>query len=172
MKEGILMGEDYVEDVDLYDYHKHNLVYIGDYIKFADVKAGVGITATFTLLAFFGNIVKENIFTSLTIVNIIMAIGLIPLIIASICFVWKILWPNYNLDSSLYMSWGGIGAFSDSKKYNEKISSLNRIEFIADMGKQNYQLAKVCIEKYKYLKRGFVYLTCGVVIESICWFII
>lgn len=36
----------------LYDHHKHNLIYIGDYIKFADTKAGVGLGAALVMLGF------------------------------------------------------------------------------------------------------------------------
>lgn len=159
------------EGIDLYDYHKHNLAYIGDYIKFAEVKAGVGITATFTLLAFFGNEVKENGINYLSAIEIIMLMGLIPLILACYFFIWKVLWPRYSTDTTFYMSWGGIGSFSNAKKYVNEVNNKYRKQFLNDMAIQNYDLAKICLSKYKYLKKAFVWLSIGVIVESLCWFI-
>lgn len=45
----------------LYDYHKYNLVYIGDYIKFADGKAGVALGVTLFMIGFFGKRPKRTV---------------------------------------------------------------------------------------------------------------
>jgi len=37
---------------DQFDYHKHQSVYISDYIKFADAKAGISLGAVGVLFAF------------------------------------------------------------------------------------------------------------------------
>ncbi|MCK2005495.1 hypothetical protein MZM54_29505 [[Brevibacterium] frigoritolerans] len=164
------------EDRDrLYDYHKHNLVYISDYIKFADGKAGVALGATLIMLGFFGNEAKDIGFSNLSFANYSLLIGLLPLVAASYFFIWKVLWPRYTTDTTLYMSWGGMGSFSNSQAYVDhiegtNIEGTNAAEFLHDMGHQNFDLAKVCIKKYQYLKYGFICLSLGATIESISWF--
>lgn len=154
----------------LYDYHKHNLVYIGDYIKFADGKAGVALGATLVMLGFFGKEAKDNGFKCLSIPEFGILLGLVPLVIACYFFIWKVLWPRYTTDTTLYMSWGGIGSFSSNQLYANYIEQVSNENFIRDMGYQNYSLAQVCIKKYKFLKYGFIYLTIGAIIEVVSWF--
>jgi hypothetical protein len=154
----------------LYDYHKHNLVYIGDYIKFADGKAGVALGATLLMLGFFGKEAKDNGISCLSISEAGLLLGLIPLIIACFYFIWRVLWPRYTTDTNLYMSWGGIGSFLNGPTYVSHIEGVSDIDFLHDMGQQNYSLAEVCIKKYKFLKYGFIWLTIGAIIESISWF--
>lgn len=154
----------------LYDYHKHNLVYIGDYIKFADGKAGVALGGTLIMIGFFGNEAKDIGFSNLSFANYSLLIGLLPLFAACYFFVGKVLWPRYTTDITFYMSWGGIGSFPNSQVYVNHIEEKNDIDFIHDMGHQNFDLARVCIKKYQNLKYGFVCLTFGAIIESLSWF--
>jgi hypothetical protein len=154
----------------LYDYHKHNLVYIGEYIKFADGKAGVALGATLLMLGFFGKEAKGNGYNCLSISEVGLLLGLIPLIIACYFFIWRVLWPRYTTDATLYMSWGGIGSFLNSSSYVNHIEEVPDIDFLRDMGHQNYSLADVCIKKYKCLQNGFIWLTIGAILESISWF--
>ncbi|MGY6209512.1 Pycsar system effector family protein [Cytobacillus firmus] len=154
----------------LYDYHKHNLVYIGDYIKFADAKAGVALSVTLLMLGFFGKIAKENGFSGLNFWEYSLLIGLIPLLVACFIFILRILWPNYPTGTTAYMSWGGIGSFENSREYLNRLNSLSDKQLINDMAKQNYSLADVCLTKYKNLKLGFKFLTAGAIIETVSWF--
>lgn len=156
----------------LYDYHKHNLSYTGDYIKFADGKAGVALGATLIMIGFFGNQVKENGFRDMSILEYNLLIGLIPLVIASVIFIWLVLWPRYKTKNNDYMSWAGIGSFPDAAAYVNQIEGITDEQLIHDMGRQNYSLAKVCIKKYKFLKYGFIALSVGAIIESISWLFI
>jgi|SRR5690625_1388275 len=154
----------------LYDYHKHNLVYIGDYIKFADGKAGVALGATLVMIGFFGKKVKENSFDCLSIWDYSLLIGLIPLIISCYFFIWRVLWPRYTTNTTHYMSWGGIGSFKDSKTYLNHLKSVSEDKFLEDMGMQNHSLADVCLKKHKNLRYGFISLTLGASIETLSWF--
>ncbi len=159
------------EDGDrLYDYHKHNLVYIGDYIKFADGKAGVALGAALVMLGFFGSEAKENGFSDIYFWEYGLLIGLVPLIAACYIFLLKVLWPKYPTGTSAYMSWGGIGSFANNKEYLNRINSVSNKQLINDMAKQNHSLAEVCLTKYKNLKWGFIFLTAGAIIETISWF--
>jgi hypothetical protein len=154
----------------LYDYHKHNLIYISDYIKFADGKAGVALGATLVMLGFFGKEAKYNGIDCLSLFDYSLIIGLFPLLIACYFFVWKVLWPRYVTDTTLYMSWGGIGSFRTNQEYVDVLSNKDRISFLNDMAEQNYSLSKVCIKKYANLKLGFICLSIGAVMETISWF--
>ena len=155
----------------LYDYHKHNLIYIGDYIKFADSKAGVALGATLIMLGFFGNEAKGNGLSCLSLAEDGILLGLFPLIISCYFFIWRVLWPRYTTDTKLYMSWGGIGSFSNSQAYaSHVVDAIKDEDFLHNMAEQNYSLAKVCLKKYENLKYGFVALSLGAIIESISWF--
>lgn len=155
----------------LYDLHKHNLVYISDYIKFADGKAGVALGIAFIMIGFFGNEAKKNGFTCLTFPEAGLFVGLLPLILACYFFIWKVLWPRYKKDPNLYMSWSGIGSFSNSQDYVKKIEEASDEELLLEMAHQNYNLAQVCLQKYKYSRYGFIAFTIGAIIESVCWFL-
>ena len=159
------------EDRDqLYDYHKHNLVYIGDYVKFADGKAGVGLGAALVMIGFFGKIAKGNGFTHLTFAEYSLLVGLLPLAAACYLFILKVLWPNYPSSTREYMSWGGIGSFLDSQEYINRFNSLSKEQLVKDMADQNHSIAKVCLDKYKNLKKGFFCLTIGTIVETLSWF--
>jgi len=156
----------------LYDYHKHNLVYIGDYIKFADGKAGVALGATLVMLGFFGKAAKKNGFSNLSFAEYSLLIGIIPLIVACVLFIWKVLWPRYTTTTNAYMSWGGIGSFLTSQDYVNHIEQIRKDQFLHDMAHQNYSLAQVCIKKYRNLQFGFIALSIGAIIETTSWFFI
>jgi len=154
----------------IFDYHKHNLIYIGDYIKFADTKAGVALSLNIVLIGFLGMESRDIGFKNMSIENVGMYLSLILLIVSAILFIWKILWPRYSKDTSLYMSWGGMGAFSSANDYLNRISSKSITDFINDMANQNYELAKVASKKYHNLKLGFSFLSAGAIIGLISWF--
>lgn len=56
------------------------------------------------------------------------------------------------------MFWVGIGAFSNSQDYLNKLNSKIAEQFINDMAIQNYDLSKVATKKYLYLKVGYSFL--------------
>lgn len=153
----------------LVEYHKHNLVYIGDYIKFADAKAGVAISANLIALGFFGNKIKENNYVITSLSEIYLLIGV--LILASASFIFgKVLWPRYLLDKEYYMSWGGIAAFRDSEEYINQIHSQSYQDFSKGMAEQNRALALICARKYENLRIGFELLAIGITLSSLSWF--
>lgn len=146
-----------------YDYHKHNLVYIGDYIKFADAKAGVALSLNLVLLGFLGGKTKGIGYKNLSLIDLGMYLSLLFLLISAYMFIWKILWPRYPKSTEYYMSWGGIATFSTKDDYLDrlKLKFENEDEFLKDMAIQNYDLARVATQKYFFLKVGFVLLTMG-----------
>lgn len=90
----------------LYDHHKHNLIYIGDYIKFADTKAGVGLGAALVMLGFFGNEAKNIKFSSLSFWDYSLLVGLSPLIVTCYFYLESPLATLYNRYNFIYvMGW-------------------------------------------------------------------
>jgi len=158
-----------LNDGQKYDYHKHNLVYISDYIKFADTKTGVALSLNLLLLGFLGAESKGRGITNLSILDVGMYLSLI-ILLTSVFFFILILWPRFSKNTDLYMSWGGIGSFSNSKDYIERLDSKSKEAFLKDLAIQNYELSKVAIKKYFYLKLGFTCLTVGAVMGLISWF--
>ncbi|RNF38874.1 Pycsar system effector family protein [Planococcus salinus] len=152
----------------LYDYHKHNLVYIGDYIKFADTKAGVAISANLILLGFFGNIVRENNYTETSLSEFFLIIGVLFLALASFFF-GIVVWPRYSINKEYCMSWAGITAFENDEEYTTLIHNQTNEEFLEGMAKQNRALANICVKKYKYLRTGLIIFMIGIIISLLSW---
>lgn len=146
-----------------YDYHKHNLIYISDYIKFADAKAGVALSLNLVLLGFLGAEAKGIGLKNLSLLEVGLYMSLLLLLAAVYIFIWKILWPRYPNSTDYYMSWGGIAAFSTKDDYLNRLKQKceNEEEFLKDMAIQNYDLARVATKKYFFLKVGFIFLTVG-----------
>lgn len=153
----------------MYDYHKHNLVYIGDYIKLADTKASIALSLNLLLIGFLGKESKNIGFDSLSIGDVGIYISLIFLLISAFFFIFKILWPRYSKSTDYYMSWGGIGSFSNKKDYLDRLGSKSVEEFIEDMAIQNYELSKVAVAKYFYLRISFTFLSIGTLIGLLSW---
>lgn len=151
----------------LFDYHKHNLSYISDNIKFADTKAGVALGIALVMIGFFGSETKDNGLNDISIQQVGLISGLILLIIAISCLILGVLWPRYSTNTDFYLSWSGIGSFNNADEYLEKINQTN---FINDMARQNYDLAYVCLKKYKRLKCGIIFLTVGAILVNFSWF--
>lgn len=154
----------------LYDYHKHNLNYLNEYIKLADTKAGVALSANLLILGFFGNEARKLDICWNSLQNVGLHVGVLLLLPSLYFFIWKVIWPRYSTNQNQYLSWGGIGSFSNSTKYSQKLYDVGEKKLIEDMGKQNYEIAKVCIKKYKNLKIGFSTMSIGAFIVSLSWF--
>ncbi|ATF11642.1 hypothetical protein A616_06475 [Brevibacillus brevis X23] len=153
----------------LYDYHKHNLVYIGDYIKFADQKAGVGLTLNLAILGYFITYLKTANFSMFVVNKVFLIIGVALLLVSSFLF-FSVIWPRYVGDTRYYMSWGGIGAFKSANEYQLLLKEKTEEQFLDDMATQNHSLAKVCKNKYSFLRWGIMVLIIGIVTTGVSWF--
>ncbi|WP_342577301.1 Pycsar system effector family protein [Psychrobacillus sp. FSL K6-2843] len=158
------------EQKQMYDYHKHNITYISDYIKFADTKAGVALSLNLLMIGFLGKASKEIGFNYLSITDVGMYLSLIFLLTSAYFFIFRILWPRYSQNTDFYMSWGGIGSFSNQNDYLIRLGSKSEDEFLEDMAIQNYDLSKVAVAKYSNLKLGFTFLSIGTLIGLFSWF--
>lgn len=153
----------------LFDYNKHNLVYIGDYIKLADQKASIALTINVALIGFFINYLRDANWTDSNQYKIALIVGILLLMWSASILLFKVLWPRYNSNTSEYMSWGGIAAYSNSADYAKKLKESEERVFIDDMAKQNHALARVCAVKYKFLKYSFVVFVAGILFSGFAW---
>lgn len=158
----------------MFDYHKHNSVYISDYIKFADTKAGVALTVTIIIFSFFIKKLQDKFTSISTLPEASIVFLLISLIIIGIgiYYLGSTIWPRYSVDKNFYHSWGGISAFQDSNEYKISLSLKFQDEntFLADMASQNYDLAKICKTKYENLRKAFFSVSIGTLLAGITWF--
>jgi hypothetical protein len=166
-----------LEPQEQFEYHKHTSVYISDYIKFADTKAGVAISVTGLLIAFSFITLKnkvsgKSIYTLLTDWSFYPQLLSILLLAYGLKYLLFTIWPRYLVDKNIYHSWGGIGAFSKSSEYieflDEKIQDKN--QFLNEFAEQNHALAVVCVKKYSNLKPGFFWIALGAIIGGVGWF--
>ncbi|MBR9747566.1 Pycsar system effector family protein [Bacillus cereus] len=153
----------------LFDYNKHNLVYIGDYIKLADQKASIALTINVALIGFFINYLKEAKWDKLLACKVFLIIGILTLVVSAGIALFKVLWPRYNSNTLEYMSWGGIAAYTNQDDYVKKLKESEENIFIDDMAKQNHALAKVCAVKYKFLKYSFIVFVAGILFSGFSW---
>lgn len=160
-----------------FDYSKHNLIYITDHIKFADQKAGIGLTIALALIGFFGHQLKglslSSTFDTWTLAKLLSILGLIIGILslgtAAWFFLWKVIWPRYITDPRYFLSWGGISCFTEAE-YESKMKGTDTETLIREMSIQNHNLSIVCTSKFQNLKNGFAFLAVGVILTSFSWF--
>ncbi|KOO43082.1 hypothetical protein [Priestia koreensis] len=158
-----------IDNEKLFDYNKHNLVYISDYIKLADQKASVLLTVNIALIGFIFNFLKKSDLNINIINKVFIILGVISLIISGSIIILKIIWPRYNLDANHYMSWAGISAHSNEDIYIDKVVNKEFTDFVQDMLKQNFDLAIVCKAKYKFLKISTWFFIIGLLVTGIAW---
>lgn len=144
--------------------------YVGDYIKFADQKAGVLSTAILALIGFFIVNFKSSGFHITNGWDWGLVVGLSFLIVSEFYLLAGVIWPRYSRSKRQYMSWGGISSFNTAEKYIEKLRDTDEHGFVEDMAKQTYDLSRVSGSKYKSLRLGFVWFVPGLIISSVCWF--
>lgn len=159
-----------INDEKIFDYNKHNLIYISEYIKLADQKASILLTINIALIGFFFNYLKTEGFNENVIFKSFIISGLFLLITSSYIILIKIIWPRYNSNTNEYMSWGGIASFEDGHYYTRKLINRESDQFITDMAEQNYALAKICKTKYKFLKISMWFFSIGIFVVGISWF--
>ncbi len=166
------------QSIDLYDNNKHQSLYISDYIKFADGKAGFTFGAATILFGFFVNewkkewpknvtfeALKDWTFSSYLSGLILFALGIYFLVFT--------VWPRYLIKEALYQSWGGISAYKKPNDYASTVKSkvVNANLFLDDMLRQNHALAMVCRRKFTNLRRAYWLLALALVITGGTWII-
>lgn len=160
-----------------YDYHKHTSVYISDYIKFADTKAGVAISVAGLLFAYSFITLKDKV-TNKSPCTLLADWTFYPQLFSILFLAYGLkfliftIWPRYLVDKKIYQSWGGIGAFSEPSEYTKFLNQKfeDKSQFLHDLAEQNHALAKGCVKKYSNLKSGFFWIVLGTVVGGIGWF--
>lgn len=156
-----------------FDYHKHNSVYISDYIKFADAKAGAALGLNVALIGLFAKTLKSSLtITALKLSDLLLMVSLLLLIVALYYILWRVLWPRYVKSTQLYLSWGGIGSFPTMDDYYSHLLQQTDAQFLKDLAAQNYSLAQVCIKKYRNFERAVMFLTIGAISGVAGWLLI
>lgn len=166
--------------IDLYDHNKHQNLYISDYIKFADGKAGFTFGVATLLFGYFiiewKHIWEKKGITDPIVLNNWLFYGyLIGLVLLAIGIVFLILtvWPRYVIDRTFYHSWGGISAFDENRPADYQAAVRRKIQspstFLDDMMTQNHTLAWVCRKKYTSLRRGYFFLAVSFAVTGITW---
>jgi hypothetical protein len=159
-----------------FDYHKHQSVYISDYIKFADGKAGITLSVVGVLFAFFsvqmkGWLGKDGSMKPLEVWPLYAyLVFLLGMIVGMYCL-GKVIWPRYKIDRSLYHSWGGIGAFNTGDEYVAELKSKfqNQDNFLNELMKQNWALGDVCKKKYFWIRLAYIILGISIVGAGLTW---
>lgn len=162
-----------------YDYHKQTSVYISDYIKFADAKAGAALTVVIVVLSFFIKDLHEHEWKRNSLASFFsdwkIYIHVFPLVILGYGLVFLLLtiWPRYKTEINSYQSWGGIAAFPSEQDYIIELTTRFQDEdlFLLDMISQNHTLAGICKTKYTKLRYGFIWSSIGIVLYGMIWFL-
>ncbi|MEK4853865.1 Pycsar system effector family protein [Paenibacillus sp. FSL H7-0756] len=160
-----------------FDYHKHQSVYISDYIKFADSKAGITLSVVGVVFAFFSLEMKKLWDKGIAeaplgypfYFYLVFLLG----IVAGMYFLGRAIWPRYLIDKSKYHSWGGIAAFDTDDNYvtEMKRKFQNNTNFLEELMKQNHSIATICKKKYFWIRLAYKTLGISVVGASLTWFL-
>ncbi|WP_342477625.1 Pycsar system effector family protein [Paenibacillus sp. FSL H7-0350] len=160
-----------------FDYHKHQSVYISDYIKFADAKAGITLSVVGVLFAFFSlemkDLWKDGITDALHDYPFYLYLVFLLGMAAGMYFLSRVIWPRYSIDKSLYHSWGGIGAFNTSNDYVTEMKRRfqNKNAFADELMKQNHALAIICKKKYFWIYLAYKTLGISIIGAGLTWFV-
>ncbi|MEO2212769.1 Pycsar system effector family protein [Paenibacillus amylolyticus] len=155
------------------DYHKHNAVYISDYIKFVDAKAGIAFGLNIALVGLFAKTLKESwTITALKLSDLLLIFSLLSLLISLYFILWKVLWPRYVKNTQFYHSWGGIASFPHIDDYYTHLKQQPEGKFLKDLAAQNYSLAQVSVKKYQHFERAVIFLTAGGILGVAGWLFI
>lgn len=160
---------DKIDSEKLFEYHKSNLIYIGEYIKLADQKASILLTINIALIGFLFNYLKTNDLPENVFCKISLPIGVSILIVTAILIISKIIWPRYVSNKDYYMSWSGVAAYDSSTDYSSVLKNTEKEKFLDDMAEQNHAIAKVCEKKYFWLKISSFLFCIGTALSGISW---
>lgn len=144
--------------------------YISSYISLADTKAGflMGITVgLLTATYLHGPKIFETNLKDWKCVEIFTLIGFLCLV-SSICFALFVVWPRTpTSEKEGFFSWIHVASYNSAKKYSEGIISANEEQIIEGLYELNYDLSKVCKDKYIWLEKAFFFSFIGILICTV-----
>jgi len=122
-----------------------------EYIKLADRKASVLLSAQLTYLALFGNLVG-NSWSSGSLIFKTMSVLTIGLVIVAIVFATRAVYPNEPETDQGLILWKSIISRSPTE-YQEAVRNKTQEELFNELVDENYQLAVVTDEKYSNIRK-------------------
>lgn len=133
-----------------------------EYIKLADSKASVLLSAQIAYLAIFGNLVG-NSWGSESVIFKFMSILTIVFVVIAIVFATRAVYPNEPETDLGLIHWKSIISRS-SDEYRDDVRNTTQEEFVDELVDESYQLAKVTDEKYRNIRKTM--WATGVVVVS------
>lgn len=139
--------------------------HLNTYIKQADQKASILLTAQLAFLGLFANALKAlSISNQIWVRNFAYASGVAGLIGVFIAG-WTI-FPRTPKQETGFILWDNIREYESEEEFRESTSELDEGDIVDEVIGENYKLAKVAKNKYWYLKWSLI-STAGMVISAV-----
>lgn len=122
-----------------------------EYIKLADKKASVLLSAQLTYLALFANLVGNSWSSGAGVFKLMSGLT-IGLIIIAIFFATRAVYPNEPETDQGLILWKSIIS-RPSTEYQESVRNKTQQELFNELVDENYQLAQVTDEKYSNIRK-------------------
>lgn len=130
-------------------------VYLQDLIRLADQKATFFFAGGTALLAFLYNsgVLKYLNGSPMewNLVDIIRFIATVSMIL-SVIAAMRVVVPETRGSRRGYIFWGAIPEFLSAEKYANELSSLDEEQVAQEFATHSFELANICVQKYKWLK--------------------
>ncbi|QIB79068.1 hypothetical protein G3A49_13370 [Haloferax volcanii] len=128
--------------------------HLNGYIKFADQKASILLTAQLAFIGLYSNIIKTSWENSASCFKLASAITILFGLIATGLAGWTI-YPRTPDTQQGLMLWSGIKDMGETK-YKKKIKSLESDDVFDEILDENHKLAIVAENKYRNLRISLI----------------
>lgn len=148
--------------------------HLNEYIHAADRKSSILLTAHIAFLGLFGKaLINESSSIALASDGILSAVMAGATVLSGLIaglFAGLVVYPRTPETDSGYMLWSSI-INKQKAEYHDEIQSLGEDKIAEEMIDENYQLANVADDKYKYLRYSLI-STAAMVIFAVISFIV
>ena len=137
--------------------------HLNSYIRLANQKASILLTAQLAFLGLMGNFLKQTWAVSNSTFQFAFLAAVVAALI-SIFFAAATVYPNTPETSQGLILWSSITA-KGPKKYKRLLQEKERVDLYNEILDENYQLAEVADSKYSRLRRSILWTGAMVVMS-------
>jgi hypothetical protein len=149
---------------------KQTIVHLNTYIKVADQKASILLTAQFAFLGFSVTVINDILPATSPEFRMFAALGAVSGL-AGAFFSGAVVFPRTPKARTGFIFWEHILEFESREKFQDNFNNLSDEDALHELTKQNYSLAKVAEQKYQYLRYSLFSTAAMVVFAVVAGFI-
>jgi hypothetical protein len=138
------------------DYGPENLAektqdHLNKYITAADNKASILLTGLFAFLGFSATLINDILSETSTLFNLFASLGAISGLIAAF-LAGLVVYPRTPNPENGFIYWENILEHGERDDFVDAVEKLDGDSALTELSKENYDIAKVAHQKYRYLR--------------------